>query len=260
MAAVELILSSQNTLWQRFRHRRQVNYITFQCCKGKYAVYIIMCLSYEIWFQKVSEYCTQAKSRSFTRTESWICWWCIMQIKLFIPTTVVSYTCHPQPLRQGLIKTLNVGSFPLREVMRAEHATFCMYSRASIHSEACPLRQLHGFDSMKWEGPSLPRVWYNESELATHDLRLSQISYLKQLQSETVQQTALIHSYTYSGSFSLSCTEGDLGWGGGGGGSIMCFDVWWRRIQRWQKSREMYGSGFVSIYSDVECRKFVCPV
>lgn len=95
------------------------------------------------------------------------------------------------------------------EVMRAEHATFCMYSRASIYSEACPLRQLRGFDRMKWEGPSLPRVWYNESELATHDLRLSQISYLKQLESETVQQTALIHSYT--------CSELYRGWCGVGG-------------------------------------------
>lgn len=72
--------------------------------------------------------------------------------------------------------------------------------RVSIHAGACPPSQLHGFDSMEWEGPSLPRVWYNESELTTHDLRLSQIGYLKQLEPETVQQTALIHLYTCSGS------------------------------------------------------------
>lgn len=83
---------------------------------------------------------------------------------------LVQYTCHPQPLQRGLIKTLNVGSFPLREVMRAEHATFCMYSRASIHTEAWSLRQLRGFDSMEWVGLSLPRAWYNESELTKHDL------------------------------------------------------------------------------------------
>lgn len=41
-----------------------------------------------------------------------------MQIKLFISATAASYTCHPQPLRRGLIKTLSVGSFPPREVMR----------------------------------------------------------------------------------------------------------------------------------------------
>lgn len=166
-----------------------------------------MCLSSEIRSQKVYEYCTQAKGSSFTRSGSWICWWCIMLIKLFIPTTMVSYTCHPQPLRQGLIKTLNVGSFPPSEVMRAEHATFCVCSGASIHTEACPLRQLRGFDSMEWEGPSLPRVWYNESELTTHDLRLSRIRYLKRLEPETVQQTALIHLYTCSGSPSPSLCE-----------------------------------------------------
>lgn len=199
-----------------FGHTLEVNYITLQCCKGKYPVYIIVYLSYEIRSQTVYEYCTQAKSSSFTHSESWICWWCIMQIKLFIPTTVVSYTCHPQPLRQGLIKTLNVGSFPLREVMRAEHATFYMYSSASIHTEACPLRQLHGFDSMEWEGPSLPRVWYNESELTAHDLRLSQIRYLKQLEPETVQQTALIHLYTCSLSLSQLYR----------GSGVMCFNVW----------------------------------
>lgn len=163
-----------------------------------------MCLFYEIWSQKVYDCHTQAQSSYFTRTERWICLWCIMQIKLFIPTTTVSYTCHPQPLRRGLIKTLNVGSFPLRVAMRAEHATLCMYSRASVHAEACPLRQLCGFDSMEWEGPSLPRVWYNEGELTKHDLRLSQIRYLKQPEPETVQQTALIHLYTCSRSLSPS--------------------------------------------------------
>lgn len=210
----------QTTWWRSIGHTLEVNYITFQWCGGKYPVYIIVCLSYEIRSQKVYECCTQAKSSSFTRTESWICWWCIMLIKLFIPTTMVSYTCHPQPLRQGLIKTLNVGSFPLREVMRAEHATFCMYSRASIHTEACPLRQLRGFDSMEWEGPSLPRVWYNEGELTKHDLQLSQIRYLKQPEPETVQQTALIHLYTCSRSLALSLSLRELYEGG-----LMCFNV-----------------------------------
>lgn len=138
----------------------------------------------------------------------------------------------PTAITASLIKTLNVGSFPPREVMRAEHATFCMYSRASIHTEACPLRQLHGFDSMEWEGPSLPGVWYNESELAKHDLQLSQISYSKRLESETVQQTALIHLYTCSGSVSPVCRVG--GWGG-----LMCFNVWQSEIEstQWHSSR-----------------------
>lgn len=205
MGAAGPIQRSQNIVTEYQAHTRSIlYYITFQWCRGKYPVYIIVCLSYEIRSQKVYECCTQAKSISFTRTECWICWWCIMLIKLFIPTTMVSYTCHLQPLRQGLIKTLNVGSFPLTEVMRAEHATFCMYSRASIHTEECPLRQLHGFDSMEWEGPFLLRVWYNEGELTKHDLWLSWISYLKQLESETVQQTALIHLYTCSRSLPLS--------------------------------------------------------
>ncbi len=208
----------------------EANFITFQWFRGKYPVYIIVCLSYEIRSQKLYEYRTHAKSSSLTCSESWICQWCIMLIKLFIPTTTVSYTCHPQPLRRGLIKTLNVGSFPLREVMRAEHATFCMYSAASIHTEACPLRQLHGFDSMEWEGPSLPRVWYNESELTTHDLRLSQTSYLKPLEPETLQQTALIHLYTWCVCLSFSLWAA---WGG-----LMCFNVWWRVIQRWRKDTE----------------------
>lgn len=59
------------------------------------------------------------------------------------------YTCHQQPLQQSLIKTLNAGSLPLRELMRAGHATFCMYSGSSIHTETCPLRQLCGFDCME---------------------------------------------------------------------------------------------------------------
>lgn len=176
----------------------------------------------------------------FTRSESWICWWCIMLIKLFIPTTMVSYTCHPQPLHRGLIKTLNVGSFPLREVMRAEHATFCMYSGASIHTEVCPLRQLYGFDSMEWEGPSLPGVWYNESELTTHDLQLFQINYLKRLEPETVQQTALIHLYTCSLVLSLSVPTSlflcELHEGG-----LMCFNVWLSVIPRWRERTLRHG-------------------
>lgn len=148
---------------------------------GKYPVYIIMRLSHEILSQKVCECCIQGKSISSARTECWICWWCIMLIKLFIPTAVASYTCHPQPLWQGLIKTLNIANFPLREAMRAEQETFWMHSRAAFHTDASPLRQLHGFDSMEWKGPSIPRVWYNETELTTHDLWLSQISYLKEL-------------------------------------------------------------------------------
>lgn len=73
---------------------------------------------------------------------------------------------------------------------------FCVcYSAASIHTEACPLRQRCGFDSMEWEGPSLPGVWYNERKLTKHDLQLSPISSLKQLRLETVQPTALIQSY-----------------------------------------------------------------
>lgn len=96
--------------------------------------------------------------------------------------------------------------------------------RASIHTEACPPSQLHGFDSMEWEGPSLPRVWYNESELTTHDLRLSQIGYLKQLEPETVQQTALIHLYTRSGSLfsGLIWWVVVLGKGVGVGGGGQC--------------------------------------
>lgn len=105
--------------------------------------------------------------------------------------------------------------------------------RASIHTEACPPSQLHGFDSMEWEGPSLPRVWYNESELTTHDLRLSQIGYLKRLEPETVQQTALIHLYTCSGSL----FSGLIWWvgcaGEAGRGGVMCFNVWQRTIQGW---------------------------
>lgn len=145
-----------------------------------------------------------AKSSSLTHAQGRICWWCVMLIMLFISRTKVSYTCHPQPLRQDLIKTLKAGSFPVREGMRTEHPTVCMCSRASIHSEACPLRQLHVFDSTEWEGFSLPRVWYNEGELTKHDLLLSQIRYSKQLEPETVQQAALIHLYTCSLSLSLA--------------------------------------------------------
>lgn len=58
--------------------------------------------------------------------------------------------------------------------MRAEHATFSMYSRACVQTEACPPKLLCGFDSTEKEGPSLPRVWYNESELTKHDLQLPQ--------------------------------------------------------------------------------------
>lgn len=159
------------TLWQCFGNALRVNHVSFQCCRGKHPVYIIVYLSYERQSQRVYEYCTQAKSITFTRSENWIRCWCIMLIKLSIPATVVSYTCHPLPLRRSLIKTLNVVSLPPREVTGAERATFCTHSRASIHTEACPLRQLHGFDSMKWEGLSLPGVWYNESERTAHDLR-----------------------------------------------------------------------------------------
>lgn len=200
------------TQWQSIRPTLKVNDITFQLCRGKYPVYIIACLSYEIRSQKEYECSSRAKRSSFTRSESQICWWCIMLIRLFISTTMVSHTCQPQPLQRSLIKTLNVVSFPPREVMRAEHATFFrMYSRGCIHTEACPLRQLPGFDSTEQEGPSLPRVWYNESELTKHDLQLSQISYLKRLETETVQQTALIHLYTCSRSVSL-CAPNAGGW------------------------------------------------
>lgn len=50
---------------------------------------------------------------------------CVMQMELFIHTTMESYkpVTH-KPLRWGLIKTLNVGSFPQSRVMRAEQATF----------------------------------------------------------------------------------------------------------------------------------------
>lgn len=73
-----------------------------------------------------------------------------MQIELFIPATMESYipVTH-EPLRRGLIKTLNVGSFPQSGAMRAEQATFCMYSGASFHTEACPPRQHRGFDCME---------------------------------------------------------------------------------------------------------------
>lgn len=124
-------------------------------------------------------------------------------------------------------------------------ACYFLYSTASIHTEACPLRQLHGFDSMEWEGPSLPRVWYNESELTKHDLRLSQISYLKQLKPETVQQTALIHLYTCTGFLFLSVSRM--------GGGVMCFNVWQRVIRRWRKSTERHrrASSFASIHSEL---------
>ena len=144
-----------------------------------------------------------------------------MLINLFIPTTMDSYTCHPQLLQWGLIKTLNVGSFPQQKVVMAEHATFCMFSRAFIHTEACPLRHLHGFDSMEKESPSLPRVWYNESELSKYDLQLSPIRYLKQLEFETAQQTVLIHLYTGSHTVSM-CTE----WWGWGLWRVIHFNVW----------------------------------
>lgn len=54
----------------------------------------------------------------------------------------------------------------------AERATFfCVCTlRAAIHTEVCPPRQLLGFDSMEWEGPPLPRVWYNESRLSAQHL------------------------------------------------------------------------------------------
>lgn len=104
-----------------------------------------------------------------------------MLIMLFIPTTRNPYTCHPEPFQIGLIKTLHAGSLPQHEVMRAEHATFPVYSGASVQTEACPPKQLRGFDGMENEGPSLPGVWYNESELTKHDPQLLQIrSRLKQ--------------------------------------------------------------------------------
>lgn len=57
-------------------------------------------------------------------------------------------TVAHEPLRRGVIKTLNVGSFRQSGAMRAEQATFCMYSEASFHIEACPPRQHCDFDCM----------------------------------------------------------------------------------------------------------------
>lgn len=146
-----------------------------------------------------------------------------MLIKLFIPSTVVSYTCHPQPLQQAWSKPWMLAASHRERWCGLSMLLFCVYSRASIHTEACPLRQLRGFDSMEWEGPPLPRVWYNESKLTKHDLQLSQISYSKWLESETVQQTALIHLYTCSRS--VSCAPHG---GGEGVGVLMCFNAWQR--------------------------------
>lgn len=112
-ALQSLFKASKHTMWQCFGRAVEVNYITFQRCEGKYPVYIIVCLSCEIQSQKPYECRTWAKKKSsFIDPESWICWWCIMQIKLFISTTTVSYTCHPQPLRQGLIKNLERWQLP----------------------------------------------------------------------------------------------------------------------------------------------------
>lgn len=120
--------------------------------------------------------------------ESWFWCWCVMQIELFIHTAMESYipVTH-KPLRRGLIKTSNVGSFPQSRVMRAEQATF-----------ACTLEPLfilkHVLQGITvalivWsKGPSFPRVWYNEGERTTHDLQLSQTRYLKQPGPETEQQ------------------------------------------------------------------------
>lgn len=92
-----------------------------------------------------------------------------------------------KPLRWGLIKTSNVGSFPQSRVMRAEQATFvCTLEPLFILKHVL---QGSTVALIVWsKGPSFPRVWYNEGERTTHDLQLSQTRYLKQPGPETEQQ------------------------------------------------------------------------
>lgn len=78
----------------------------------------------------------------------------------------------PTAITQRLDQNLECWQLPIeRGDEGLSGLLFCVCTqRASIHTEACPPRQLGGFDSMEWEGPPLPRVWYNESELSVHDL------------------------------------------------------------------------------------------
>lgn len=92
----------------------------------------------------------------------------------------------------GLIKPLNAGSFQQSGVLRAEHATFCLSSGACVHSEACPPRQLRGFDSMAWwallsPGSDIMRPSWLNMICSSRKEAAPNSSCLKQ------QQTALIH-------------------------------------------------------------------
>lgn len=133
------------------------------------------------------------------------------------------YNCITIPVtrfQRGLIKTFHAGSVPRRKVMRAEHATFSMHSGACAQTEPCPPKLLRGFDSTEKEGPSLPGVWYNESELAKHDLQLPQKLCLKRLQTENSTTNSTDSSLHMHSLVKEVC----VGWGWrGGGGSIICF-------------------------------------
>lgn len=147
------------------------------------------------------------KSNSFIDPESWICLWCIMQIKLFIPGTAASYTCHPQPLRRGLIKTLSVGSFPSREVMRGWAGYFFV----------CVLREPLFILKHVLQGSSAALIVWSERALLSPGSDIMRVSSVRTISSGLLETTRAWNSTTNSAdSF---CTHAPAraseGWQGG---------------------------------------------
>lgn len=149
-----------------------------------------------------------------------------MQIKLFISATAVSYTCHPQPLRRGLIKTLSVGSFPPREVMRGWAGYFFV----------CVLWEPLFILKHVLQGSSTALIVWSERALLSPGSDIMRVSSVHTISSGLLETTRARNSTTNSAdSF---CTHGSVrsseGWQGGRavrrvgmlGGWVMCFHVW----------------------------------